>query len=124
MLKAAQVRQVILIVQAENNKRGTMFSAENVTKKGDRKWACRLDVRKHLKGGSRAYDFNEKNLLSVWDPNAKGDPDKKYRCIQIDTLKYLRAAKVELVVNGRPTKAYNTMVKQAQAMIELADIND
>lgn len=48
----------------------------------------RLRVRKHLKGGSAAYDFSSKGLVSVYDTQAKG-----YRAIPVESILEIRARK-------------------------------
>lgn len=45
---------------------------------------CSMGVRKHLKGGSKAYTPKDKNLLSVFDMEAKG-----YRSISIEAIQRL-----------------------------------
>lgn len=45
---------------------------------------CRTGVKKHLKGGIRAYNPNEHKLLPVFDMDAGG-----YRSIPIDAIKSL-----------------------------------
>jgi hypothetical protein len=46
----------------------------------------RLRVKKHLKGGDKAYNFSSKGLVSVYDVRAKG-----YRAIPMDSLLWVRA---------------------------------
>ncbi len=53
-----------------------------------RKMRCRMGVTKYLKGGERAYDFKEKNLLPVFDLE-KGE----YRSIPIEAI---------ITMNGHP----------------------
>ena len=64
---------------------GTIFTAVNVTNKGERKYICRLGVKKHLRGGELPYNPAEKLLLPVFDMKKKA-----YRMIDLKTLKYLR----------------------------------
>lgn len=45
---------------------------------------CRLDVKKHLKGGKKLY--NKSNLVTVYDLKANG-----YRTINLDTLQEIKA---------------------------------
>ena len=64
-------------------KDGTIFSVE-FTKRttGERrKMQCRLGVKKHLKGGTKAYDAKSKGLITVYDLQAKG-----YRSIPVDAV--------------------------------------
>lgn len=42
---------------------------------------CRLDVKKHLKGGTKAYNDADHRLLTVYDLKSKG-----YRCIPLEGL--------------------------------------
>lgn len=49
-----------------------------------REMTCRLDVKKHLKGGEKTYDTEAANHLTVFDMQKKG-----YRTININTLKRL-----------------------------------
>lgn len=49
-----------------------------------RQMRCRMGVKKHLKGGSKAYDPKAKNLLSVFDMEAKG-----YRSIPVEAIRSL-----------------------------------
>lgn len=46
---------------------------------------CRTGVTKHLRGGEPAYNFAEKNLLSVYDMEREG-----YRCIPLDAILAIR----------------------------------
>lgn len=50
-----------------------------------REMTCRLGVKSHLKGGERAYDFEEKGLIPVFD---MGKQD--YRVIATEGLLELR----------------------------------
>lgn len=45
----------------------------------DRVMNCRLGVKKHLKGGSKAYDDREHRLITVYDLKSEG-----YRCIPLE----------------------------------------
>ncbi|MFT5548200.1 MAG: hypothetical protein ACI9CO_000114 [Candidatus Azotimanducaceae bacterium] len=49
-----------------------------------REMRCRMGVKKHLKGGSKAYDAKAKNLLSVFDMEAKS-----YRSIPVEAIQKL-----------------------------------
>lgn len=65
-----------------HNTAGRVFGAEFIKKNGDyRKMTCRLNVKKYLKGGGRAYDPDKYNLVFVFDMANNG-----YRCIPIDRL--------------------------------------
>lgn len=105
MLNSKEVYHVILLCQEEEGKKGTMFSATNLkTNKEVRRWSCRLGVRQHLLGGTAAYSAEEKNFITVWDPNAK--TRKKYRQLNIGTLIRLQVCGIVLVSDGKPTPAY------------------
>lgn len=47
-----------------------------------REMVCRTKVHKHLKGGEKKYDAEEKGLLTVYSIDSKG-----YRCIPLENLK-------------------------------------
>lgn len=49
-----------------------------------RKMRCRLGVKKHLKGGNKKYDPTIKQLLTVFDMEAKG-----YRSIPVEGIRSL-----------------------------------
>ena len=67
-----------------------IFSAVFVKKNGERReMLCRLGVKKHLKGGSLAYDAKGRNLLPVFDMQKEA-----YRMINVNTL-------LELKINGK-----------------------
>jgi hypothetical protein len=77
----------------ELTKNGNIFSAVFIKKNGERReMVCRLGVKKHLKGGSLAYDAKGRNLLPVFDMQKEG-----YRMININTL-------VQLKINGKTYK--------------------
>ena len=65
---------------------GSIFGVEFVKRTtGElRKMKCRLGVKKHLKGGTQAYDAKSKGLLPVFDMEAKG-----YRSIPVDAVQSL-----------------------------------
>lgn len=63
---------------------GKIFSAVFIKKNGEeRTMVCRLDVKKHLKGGKLSFDPDKKNLIGVFDMK------NGYRFINIDTIKSL-----------------------------------
>ena len=65
---------------------GAIFSVEFI-KRSDgtlRKMVCRTGVRKHLRGGKRAYDAKSRNLLTVFDMEAQG-----YRSVPVDAIQRL-----------------------------------
>lgn len=75
---------------------GKLFSVK-FHKRGkdeDREMTCRTGVKSRLKGGVKAYDFTEKNLISVFDMNAPsksvgefGEKQKgDYRSIPIEGI--------------------------------------
>ena len=103
--EAKRVKDVITKVQEVKKKKGTFFSAVNRKKDGDRRvWNCKLKVIKHLKGVGPRYSAEEKNFITVWDPNAKGD--RKYRQLDVSTLEYLKVCGEVLVEEAIPTAKY------------------
>lgn len=65
-----------------NSSKGKFFTVEFTKKNGDlRKMNCRKGVKKHLQGGSLAFDPNSKGLVVVFDAQKKA-----YRMININTL--------------------------------------
>ena len=70
---------------------GAIFSVEFIKRSNGelRKMVCRLGVKKHLKGGTKAYDAKEHNLLTVFDMEKEG-----YRSIPVDSIQ-------RLTVNGQ-----------------------
>jgi len=69
--------------------KGRIFSVIFTKKNGDeRKMLCRLDVKKHLKGGKKSYDAESLNHLTVYSLDSKG-----YRTINLNTLKQIKANK-------------------------------
>ena len=70
-----------------------IFTATFVKKNGEvRVMNCRLNVKKHLKGGGLKYDAKARNLLPVFDMQKEA-----YRMINISTL-------IELKINGEVYK--------------------
>ena len=67
---------------------GDKFFTVKFIKKTDgeeRVMNCRLDVKKHLKGGKLNYDAKAANNLIVWSLDSKG-----YRTIPLDNLIEIR----------------------------------
>ena len=65
---------------------GAIFGVEFI-KRSDgslRKMVCRLGVRKHLKGGAKAYDPKKHDLLCVFDMEKES-----YRSIPVDAVQRL-----------------------------------
>ena len=66
-----------------------IFTATFIKKDGSvRVMNCRREVKKHLKGGERAWDFEKKGYISVYDLQAED-----YRVINTATL-------IKVVANG------------------------
>lgn len=65
---------------------GTIFLVEFIKRSNGelRKMVCRLGVKKHLRGGSKAYDSKQHNLLTVFDMEKEG-----YRSIPVDAIQWL-----------------------------------
>ena len=75
----------VVAVELINKSRGRIFSV--TFKKKDntiRVMNCRLNVKKHLKGGELAYDPTMKGLKSVFDMQSKA-----YKMINLETIKRL-----------------------------------
>lgn len=51
-----------------------------------REMVCRTGVKKHLKGGKPAYDFNEKQLISVYDMQVEAG-ENGYRAIPLEGIR-------------------------------------
>lgn len=70
---------------------GTIFSVEFIKRSNGelRKMVCRLGVKKHLRGGDKAYDAKQHNLLTVFDMEKEG-----YRSIPVESIQ-------KLTVNGQ-----------------------
>ncbi len=65
---------------------GAIFSVEFIKRSNGelRKMICRLGVKKHLRGGDKAYDSEQHKLLTVFDMEKEG-----YRSIPVDTIQRL-----------------------------------
>jgi hypothetical protein len=64
-----------------------IFSAKFVKKDGSiRDIHCRLNVKKYLKGGSKRYDTDSYNYLTVYDLKKKA-----YRTINLNNLIEIKA---------------------------------
>lgn len=63
------------------NSNGQFFTAVFTKKDGtERRMTARIGVKKHLKGGSKGYEYD--HLLGVWDCSSE-----QYRTINLRTLK-------------------------------------
>lgn len=66
---------------------GLIFSVKFIKRDGSvREMQARLGVTSRLKGGQKAYDDSEKNILTVFDMNKEG-----YRAIKIETIIEIKA---------------------------------
>ena len=67
-------------------KDGQIFSVEFIKRTDGslRHMVCRLGLKKHLRGGSAAYDAKEHDLLTVFDMEKGG-----YRSIPVDAVRSL-----------------------------------
>ena len=87
-LKASEVTEFLKDVLGTYSE---IFSVR-YTKRTDgaeRKHRCFRKVRKHLKGGERAYNPDEKNLIPVWIPEPdRRDNDKTngYRSVPAENI--------------------------------------
>ena len=78
-----------------------IFTATFIKKDGSvRVMNCRREVKKHLRGGERAWDFERKGYVSVFDLQAND-----YRVINCATL-------IKVVANGQ-TLINKAMAKEA-----------
>jgi len=70
--------------------RGRFFTVKFIKRSNNQKRVmnCRLGVQKHLRGGEKSYSDSEKQLVTVYDLQAKG-----YRAIALEGL---------LEINGVP----------------------
>jgi hypothetical protein len=57
-----------------------------------REMVCRLDVKKHLAGGERAYDPADHDLIWVWEPavGPRKKGDRGYRSIPLEGIQAVR----------------------------------
>jgi len=77
-MKVRELKELV----GENN----IFTVDFIKKDGTlRTMNCRLGVKKHLKGGTLAYDAEEKNLLPVFDMVKSA-----YRNINVSTIIEIR----------------------------------
>lgn len=75
--KRLHIRQLINM----NGRSGKIFSVNFIKKDGThREMTCRLDVRKHLKGGASTTSHID-NLMTVYDMQSQG-----YRSISLDKV--------------------------------------
>lgn len=82
-----------LLSEMKNNGDARFFSAEffKRTDGSFRKMRCRFGVTKLLKGGEKSYDDSEKQVFTVYDPDAKA--------------RYTKAEEEEYAMNpGKPRK--------------------
>ena len=72
---------------------GNKFFTVTFTKKDGslRKMNARLGVTKHLKGGTKRYDAEARNMLTVFDVT-KG----AYRTVKVDNIKQIKAKGVNI----------------------------
>lgn len=83
MSKSDLLKIISEIKKAENK----FFSVHFIKRTNGeaRKMVARFDVKGYLRGGKPAYDFNEKNLLSVFDVQKKA-----YRSIPFEGIRYAK----------------------------------
>ena len=75
---------------------GKIFTVEFIKKDGTlRKMNARLGVKKHLKGGTLAFDPSERNLLPVFDMQKEG-----YRMINASTILNIKIGGREIVLEN------------------------
>ena len=75
---------------------GKIFTVEFIKKDGTlRKMNARLGVKKHLKGGTLAFDPSERNLLPVFDMQKEG-----YRMINASTILNIKIGGKKIVLEN------------------------
>lgn len=75
---------------------GRIFTVEFIKKDGEyRKLNCRLGVKSYLNGGELKFDPDLKDLIPVFDVQAKG-----YRMINLKTLVQIKDNKLTYIVTG------------------------
>lgn len=75
---------------------GKIFTVEFIKKDGTlRKMNARLGVKKHLKGGTLAFDPSERNLLPVFDMQKEG-----YRMINASTILTIKIGGREIILEN------------------------
>ncbi len=92
-LKASKVNEFLKDVLGTYTE---IFSVKYIkrTDGSERKHRCFRKVQKHLKGGERAYDFDEKNLVGVWIPEEdrrENDRGNGYRAVPAENIIEVRA---------------------------------
>jgi len=94
-LKASKVQEFLTDVLGTS---AEIFSVR-YTKRTDgteRNHRCFQKVQKHLKGGERAYDFDEKNLIGVWIPEVdrrENDKGNGYRAVPAENIIEIHAGR-------------------------------
>ena len=92
---------------------GSIFTAKFVKKDGSvRVINCRREVKKHLAGGERAWDFEKKGYVNVYDLQAEG-----YRVINLSTLIELRAKGVTLTNSVMQASAIQAEIERLQVTL-------
>lgn len=83
-IKPITMKQAEAVLRNSNGKIMNVLFVKRTT--GElREMVCRTGVKKHLKGGPPAYDFKEKNLVSVYDMQA--EVGKGYRSIPLENIR-------------------------------------
>jgi hypothetical protein len=95
------------LVTAINNTNGKIFSVTFIRRSGGkRKMLCRLGVTKYLRGGVCPYDFDEKNLISVFDLQ-----ENEYRTIPFEGICSAKIGGVEYIIKNEELKSDITEIK-------------
>lgn len=93
----AQVKdanRVNLVRSLLNESKGKIFSVQFTKKDGSlRRMVARTGVTRHLKGGERAYNPEEKGLTFVFDMQKKA-----YRSINLSTVTSIRINGKEITI--------------------------
>lgn len=108
-IKAKDLRKRINKIQTP----GTFFSITTISRETGkiRTFNASFAVGKYIKGGEPRYDFDEKNLLVIWDKSAyhkmmKTGKGTAIRTVNCDDIIHLQCLKKVFIENGKPTDLF------------------
>jgi hypothetical protein len=111
-VKAKQLREKINGIQTP----GTFFSITTISRETGkiRTFNASFAYGKYLKGGESRYDFDEKNLLVIWDQSAyhkmiRTGKGTAIRTVNCDDIIHLQCLKKVLIKNGEPTNYFYSL---------------